>query len=80
MSGQACIRISRRIPAPEWLPGDSFGGSTQSLLETTLINNPGVSVSDFCINGNGNNTKQVDDTILKFSDFNSGPFPKLFLL
>jgi hypothetical protein len=61
------------------ISGNSFGGSTPGLTEAAMINNPGLPVSEFSINGTGNNTKQVADTIPKLSDFNSGPFPKLFL-
>ena len=62
-----------------FISGNSFGGSTENLLGTTLINNPGLPVSEFRINGGSNNSKQVADTIPKFSEFNSGAFPNLYL-
>jgi hypothetical protein len=61
------------------ISGNSFEGSTPGLMEAALINNPGLPVSEFSINSNGKNAKQIADTIPKLSDFNSGQFPKLFL-
>jgi hypothetical protein len=62
-----------------FISGNTFGGSTETLLQTTLINNPGLPVSVFRINGGSNNGKQIAETIPRFSDFNSGPFPNLYL-
>lgn len=60
------------------LSNNVYSGA-DGLLNVSLINQSGLPVSTFYVTGQGNNANKVGATTPSYLDFNTGPFPNLYL-